>query len=71
MIKSGDPDHAFPRGVDALEKAGNRFFQRGKNGAMYEHLQINGSYKGREGTFEGGFYKLALADFWTIFEVKL
>lgn len=52
MIKSGDPDHAFPRGVDALEKAGNRFFQRGKDGAMYEHLQINGSYKGREGTFE-------------------
>ena len=49
------PDnHGFPNSVDAFEKEGIRFMQQGsgKDMSLYEHLNISGSYKGKNGIFE-------------------
>ena len=49
------PDnHGFPRGVEAFEKDGTRYMKKGSgtDNSWYEHLDIPGSYKGKDGVFE-------------------
>ena len=50
--RPNDPFHSYPKEVDAFEKDGVRFFKKGGDGAMYEHLQIRGAYRGKDGVFE-------------------
>lgn len=44
--------HGFPDSVEAFEKYGVRYKAMGKDGNMYEHLDIKGSYHGNDGTFQ-------------------
>lgn len=51
-MRKGDY-HAFPESVDAFaDKYGKRWTITGKDGKKYEILEIKGSYRGKDGTFE-------------------
>ena len=44
--------HGFPNSVEAFEQYGIKYKQKGRDGKMYQHLDIKGSYHGYNGTFE-------------------
>lgn len=47
-----DDFHGFPEAVDSFGAYGKCFDELGKDGLMYTHLEIPGSYKGYDGYFE-------------------
>lgn len=53
MKNAGDLHHAFPNSVDGYAaKYGKYSREMGKDGKMYDWLRMDGSYKGKNGTFE-------------------
>ena len=53
MKNAGDLHHAFPNSVDGYAaKYGRYSREMGKDGKMYDWLRMDGSYKGKNGTFE-------------------
>lgn len=45
--------HSFPKSVDGYaNKYGQRTINVGKDGKTYQWLKLNGSYRGKTGTFE-------------------
>lgn len=53
MGNKKDIVHSFPKSVDGYaNKYGQRTINVGKDGKTYQWLKLNGSYRGKIGTFE-------------------
>lgn len=53
MNNKKDIVHSFPKSVDGYaNKYGQRTINVGKDGKTYQWLKLNGSYRGKTGTFE-------------------